>query len=98
LHITAIMCDVQHSGMVSPAAGAVKLKALVHNVLIGATIEWFAWRDALLRHGWTGQLEEAWNKFHGWFVAVTLAGAILLTVYSLIVYLYRYRAVLKGGG
>jgi len=52
----------------------------------------------LLRHGWTGRLEEAWNKFHGWFVAVTLAGAILLTVYSLIVYLYRYRAVLKGGG
>src|SRR5947207_2812710 len=57
-----------------------------------------AGRHALLRHGWTGQLEEAWNKFHGWFVAVTLAGAIRLTVYSLIVYLYRYRAVLKGGG
>ena len=31
-------------------------------------------------------------------VALTLAGAILLTVYSLVVYLYRYRALLKGRG
>jgi len=30
-------------------------------------------------------------------VAVTLAGAILLTVYSLGVYLYRYRALFRGG-
>jgi hypothetical protein len=30
-------------------------------------------------------------------VAVTLGGAILLTVYSLVVYLYRYRTLLKGG-
>jgi len=29
---------------------------------------------------------------------LTLAGAILLTVYSLVVYLYHYRTLLKGGG
>ena len=96
--ITAFRFFAKRRGVVIPAAGAGKLKAVVQNVFIGATIAWFAWRDALLRHGWTGRLEETWNKFHGWFVAVTLAGAILLTVYSLIVYLYRYRAVLKGGG
>ena len=96
--ITAFRFFAKRRGVVIPAAGAGKLKAVVQNVFIGATIAWFAWRDALLRHGWTGRLEEAWNKFHGWFVAVTLAGAILLTVYSLIVYLYRYRAVLKGCG
>src|SRR5207237_547374 len=82
--ITAFRFFAKRRGVVIPAAGAGKLKAVVQNVFIGATIAWFAWRDALLRHGWTGQLEEAWNKFHGWFVAVTLAGAILLTVYSLI--------------
>ena len=98
LLITAFRFFARRRGVVIPAAGAGKLKAVVQNVFIGATIAWFAWRDALLRHGWTGRLEETWNKFHGWFVAVTLAGAILLTVYSLIVYLYRYRAVLKGGG
>ena len=98
LLITAFRFLAKRRGVVIPAAGAGKLKAVVQNVFIGATIAWFAWRDAWLRHGWTGRLEEAWNKFHGWFVAVTLAGAIFLTVYSLIVYLYRYRAVLKGGG
>src|SRR6266705_2243488 len=96
--ITAFRFFAKRRGVVIPAVGAGKLKAVVQNIFIGATIAWFAWKDALLRHGWTGRLEEAWNKFHGWFVAVTLAGAILLTVYSLIVYLYRYRAVLKGGG
>jgi phosphatidylglycerophosphate synthase len=98
LLITAFRFFAKRRGVVIPAAGAGKLKAVVQNVFIGATIAWFAWRDAWLRHGWTGRLEETWNKFHGWFVAVTLAGAILLTVYSLIVYLYRYRAVFKGGG
>ena len=98
LLMTAFRLFAQRRGVVIPAMGAGKLKAVVQNVFIGATIAWFAWRDALQRHGWTGRLEEAWNRFHGVFVAVTLAGAILLTVYSLIVYLYRYRALLKGGG
>src|SRR5216110_2833802 len=95
--ITAFRFFAKRRGVVIPAMGAGKAKAVVQNVFIGATIAWFAWRDALLRHGWTGQLEEAWNKFHGWFVAVTLAGAIVLTVYSLLVYLYRYRTLLKVG-
>src|SRR2546427_613221 len=78
--------------------GAGKLKAVVQNVFIGATLFWFAWKDALAAHRWAGWFRNFWNEFHGAVVAVTLAGAILLTVYSLIVYLYRYRALLKGGG
>jgi hypothetical protein len=42
-------------------------------------------------------LRDWWDQFHGWFVAVTLAAAIVLTVYSLFVYLYRYRTLLKVG-
>src|SRR5437867_3301631 len=38
-----------------------------------------------------------WGSLPVW-VALLLAGAILLTVYSLVVYLYRYRALLKGRG
>jgi phosphatidylglycerophosphate synthase len=78
--------------------GAGKLKAVVQNVFIGATLFWFAWKDALATHPWAGQFRNFWDEFHGAVVAVTLAGAILLTVYSLVVYLYRYRAVLKGHG
>src|SRR5207247_515699 len=49
-------------------------------------------------HPWAGSFRNFWDKFHGAVVAVTLGGAILLTVYSLVVYLYRYRTLLKGGG
>jgi hypothetical protein len=34
-----------------------------------------------------------WNDFHGGFVAVALAVATALTIYSFIVYIYRYRAL-----
>jgi len=41
-------------------------------------------------------MRNAWDEFHGAFVAVTLALALLLTVWSFAVYLYRYRALLRG--
>jgi hypothetical protein len=34
-----------------------------------------------------------WTEFHGGFVAVTLALAAVLTVYSFVIYLFRYRSV-----
>jgi CDP-diacylglycerol--glycerol-3-phosphate 3-phosphatidyltransferase len=84
-------------GVVIPAAGPGKLKAVVQNVFIGATIAWFAWKDALAAHRWAGSFRNFWDKFHGAVVAITLGGAVVLTVYSLIVYIYRYRALLKSG-
>src|SRR2546429_8969918 len=85
-------------GVVIPAIAAGKLKAVVQNVFIGATLFWFAWKDALAAHRWAGWFRNFWNEFHGAVVALTLAGAIFLTVYSLLVYPYRYRAPLKGRG
>jgi CDP-diacylglycerol--glycerol-3-phosphate 3-phosphatidyltransferase len=95
--ITAFRWFARRRGVVIPAAGPGKLKAVVQNVFIGATIAWFAWKDALAAHRWAGWFRNFWDKFHGAVVAITLAGAVVLTVYSLIVYIYRYRALLKGG-
>ena len=83
-------------GVVIPAGGPGKLKAVVQNVFIGATISWFAWKDALAAHRWEGSFRNFWDQFHGAVVAITLAGAVVLTVYSLIVYIYRYRRLFKG--
>ncbi len=96
--ITAFRVFARRRGVVIPAVGAGKAKALVQNIFIGATIAWFAWKDAIAAHQFAGAFRSFWDQFHGYFVAVTLGGAILLTVYSLVVYLYRYRALLKGGG
>jgi CDP-diacylglycerol--glycerol-3-phosphate 3-phosphatidyltransferase len=98
LLITAFRFFAKRRGVVIPAIGAGKLKAVVQNVFIGATLFWFAWKDALATHAFAGWFRTFWDEFHGAVVALTLAGAILLTIYSLIVYLYRYRALLKGGG
>src|SRR5206468_4072893 len=100
LLITAFRFFAKRKGVVIPAAGAGKLKTVVQNVFIGATIAWFAWKDALATHRWAGWFGNFWDDFHGWLVAITLAGAVLLTIYSLGVYLYRDRAgfVIATGG
>src|SRR5207302_1933751 len=98
LLITGFRFFAKRRGVVIPAIAAGKLKAVVQNVFIGATLFWFAWKDALAAHRWAGWFRNFWNEFHGAVVALTLAGAIFLTVYSLLVYLYRYRALLKGRG
>ncbi|HEV8303930.1 MAG TPA: CDP-alcohol phosphatidyltransferase family protein [Gemmatimonadales bacterium] len=95
--ITAFRFFARRRGVVIPAVGAGKAKALVQNIFIGATIAWFAWKDAIAAHKFAGTFRNFWDQFHGIFVAVTLAGAIVLTVYSLGVYLYRYRALFTAG-
>jgi CDP-diacylglycerol--glycerol-3-phosphate 3-phosphatidyltransferase len=93
--ITAFRHFAFRRGVVIPAVAAGKAKAVAQNVFIGATIAWFAWKDAIAELKLAGTFRDLWDEFHGRFVAVTLAGAIVLTVYSLGVYLYRYRALFK---
>ena len=84
-------------GIVIPAAGAGKLKATIQNTYIGATFLWFTFRDARKPMGWEhNRMAEYWNEFHGGVVAFTLALATVLTVYSFVVYIYRYRALFQG--
>jgi CDP-diacylglycerol--glycerol-3-phosphate 3-phosphatidyltransferase len=98
LSITAFRFFARRRGIVIPAVGAGKLKAAVQNVFIGATIAWFAWKDWLASHKFAGWFRTFWDQFHGALVSITLGVAIILTVYSLAVYLYRYRRLITGGG
>jgi hypothetical protein len=46
--------------------------------------------------GWeNSRYADYWNQFHGGFVAVALALATLLTVYSFVLYLYRNRGLFR---
>ncbi len=96
LSITAFRFFAKRRGIIIPAVGAGKLKAVVQNVFIGATILWFAWKDWLASHRFAGWFRTFWDQFHGLFVSITLGVAIILTVYSLVVYLYRYRALITS--
>lgn len=96
--ITVFRFQARQRGVIIPAAAAGKLKAVVQNTFIGATIAWFAWKDLIVEMRWTGKYRELWDQFHGTLVAVTLGLAVVLTAYSLGVYLYRYRALLRSTG
>ncbi len=86
----------KRQGVVIAAAGAGKAKTIVQDIFIGATIAWFAWKDMRVAFGWQqGWFGGFWERFHGALVAVTLGGAVLLTAYSLGVYLYRYRRLFR---
>lgn len=96
LLMTAFRAFAQRRGVVIAALGPGKLKAVFQNIFIGATIAWFAWKDLIVEMRWTGAYRDMWTQFHGALIAVTLGVAVVLTAYSLAVYLYRYRALLKG--
>jgi len=63
---------------------------------IAATILWFAWKDLIVETRLAGAYRDLWSQFHGMFVSITLAVAVVLTAYSLVVYLYRYRDLLRA--
>jgi CDP-diacylglycerol--glycerol-3-phosphate 3-phosphatidyltransferase len=96
LLMTLFRYEAKKRGIVIPAGREGKIKAILQYLFIGGTIAWFAWKDFLVKTGFTGRLRDAWDKFHGGFVAVTLGLAVVLTIYSFIVYLYKYRALFRA--
>lgn len=85
-------------GVVISADSGGKLKTVFQSIFIGATIAWFAFRDAWrpLALGQTA-FGRFWNEFHGAFVAITLVIALGLTVYSFLAYIYRHRHLFQAG-
>ncbi|MCU0620013.1 MAG: CDP-diacylglycerol--glycerol-3-phosphate 3-phosphatidyltransferase [Gemmatimonadales bacterium] len=84
-------------GVVIAAGSAGKLKALFQSIFIGAVILWFAFRDARKPMGWEhSPFAQFWNEFHGGFVAVVMIIAVILTVWSFIVYVYHNRALFNS--
>jgi len=98
LLITVFRFEARKRGVVIPAGREGKLKVIFQDIFIGATIAWFAWKDLLVETRWTGWLRDFWDQFHGAVVTVNLCVAVFLTAYSLGVYLYRYRSLLRGTG
>jgi len=91
--VTVFRGFAKRKGVVIAAGKAGKYKALFQNLFIGGEILWLALRTRALEQGWDTPFWSFWTVFHGSFVAVTLAIALILTAYSLFVYLWRYRAL-----
>ena len=83
-------------GQVIPAGKAGKLKAVFQNIFIGTTILWYALRTARAERGWGGWFWSAWQGLHATVLLVTLGLAVLLTVWSMSVYLWGWRRGLRA--
>jgi CDP-diacylglycerol--glycerol-3-phosphate 3-phosphatidyltransferase len=87
LFITLFRGYAANRGVILAAGKAGKLKAVFQNIFIGSAILWYALWSAARERGWNGEVWKYWRWFHTAFTSVALAVAVVLTVYSLYVYL-----------
>ncbi|MBA4158864.1 MAG: CDP-diacylglycerol--glycerol-3-phosphate 3-phosphatidyltransferase [Gemmatimonadetes bacterium] len=97
IFITLFRSYAARRGVVIPAGPAGKYKALAQNIFVGAAILWFALQSAARTRGWDSAFWHGLESFHWGFAVVTLTIALVLTVYSMLVYLWNYRAIYAAG-
>jgi CDP-diacylglycerol--glycerol-3-phosphate 3-phosphatidyltransferase len=94
--ITVFRGFAARRNVILAAGQAGKLKAVFQNIFIGAAILWYALQSAARERGWNGGVWKGWQWFHAAFTATALAIAVVLTVYSLYVYLRDFRTLSTG--
>lgn len=93
LFMTVFRSYAARKGVVIAAGTAGKRKALFQNLFIGAALLWFPLAQVARESGWSGPAWGFMAFLNPWFATITLAVAIVLTVYSMIDYLWSYRTV-----
>ena len=83
-------------GVVISALGPGKAKATFQYIWLGAAYFWFAFRTWVEEHGFTSRGWDQLALFAGTVGMVAMVIAVILTVWSFIVYVRRYGGVLKG--
>jgi phosphatidylglycerophosphate synthase len=96
LFITLFRGYAARRGVIIAAEKAGKYKAVFQNVFIGAGILWYALRTLVRARGWEDGAWALWEGFHFGFAVVTLAIAVVLTVVSMVVYLWMYRSTVAA--
>lgn len=93
LFITLFRGYAARRGVVIAAGQSGKYKALAQNIFAGAAIFWYALQSAARARGWDGEFWRGWELFHFSFAVFMLSIAVVLTVYSMVVYLWSYRSL-----
>jgi CDP-diacylglycerol--glycerol-3-phosphate 3-phosphatidyltransferase len=95
--VTIFRSWAARQGSILSAGSSGKIKAFLQNTFAGSLILWYALLRTALERGWEGKTAwVVWSAFHGAVVAISLAVALFLTVYSLGVYAWEYRGLLSG--
>jgi CDP-diacylglycerol---glycerol-3-phosphate 3-phosphatidyltransferase len=80
-------------GVVISAIGPAKWKTGFQCTWVGSAYFWFFAATLASARGWTGGAWQAFAYFNGIVGTVTMVAAVILTVYSLALYLTRYTKV-----
>lgn len=93
LFITVFRVYAARRGVVIAAGASGKRKALFQMLFIGGLLLWYPLVDVAASRGWSNWAWSLGATTLRSFVAVSLAIAIVLTVYSMLDYLWSYRRV-----
>jgi CDP-diacylglycerol--glycerol-3-phosphate 3-phosphatidyltransferase len=83
-------------GVVIAAIGPAKWKTAFQCVWVGSAFFWFFALTLAADRGWTSAAWRAFALVNGVVGVVTMTAAVVLTVYSLVLYLRRYGGILLG--
>ncbi|MDE0897919.1 MAG: CDP-diacylglycerol--glycerol-3-phosphate 3-phosphatidyltransferase [Longimicrobiales bacterium] len=93
IFITIFRGYAAKQGVVIAAGVAGKRKALFQMLFIGGALLWYPLAQVASDRAWVGAAWRFGSEGLEWFVAITLGVAIVLTVYSLLDYLWSYRTL-----
>ncbi|MGI9626869.1 MAG: CDP-diacylglycerol--glycerol-3-phosphate 3-phosphatidyltransferase [Longimicrobiales bacterium] len=97
LLVTLFRSYAARRGVVISAGQSGKYKAFIQNLFIGGLLLWYPLVRDGVRLGWSGSAWAGWRFFHEAWIGILLAVAVILTVYSMVDYLWSYRAVVRRG-
>jgi CDP-diacylglycerol---glycerol-3-phosphate 3-phosphatidyltransferase len=96
LFMTAFRQFAAQRGVIISAIGPAKWKTTFQSIWVGAAFFWIFASSAAAEHRWTSGAWNAFAMFNGVVGTLSMAGAVLLTVYSLYLYMQRYGGLLLG--
>ena len=96
LLMTAFRHVAAKKGVVIGAIGPAKLKTGFQSTWVGAAYFWFFAATFARARGLEGGPWQLWAWFNGTVGVVTMVVAVLLTIYSLWIYIARYGRVITG--
>lgn len=85
-------------GVIISAIGPAKWKTGFQSTWVGAAYFWFFAATLAEGNGWRGAPFSAFAYFNGFVGVVTMAVAVVLTLYSMALYVRRYGGVFAPGG
>ncbi|MFN2398766.1 MAG: CDP-alcohol phosphatidyltransferase family protein [Gemmatimonadaceae bacterium] len=95
LFMTVFRHIAARRGVVIAAIGPAKVKTVMQNIWVGAAYFWFAAVAAAQRYDWTGTLWLVFANVNGVIGVVAMLASIVLTLYSLALYLSKYAGVMR---